>query len=30
MVLDLSDVIYFVQFAPIVLLAIEEDGCTIH
>ena len=30
MVLDLSDVIYFVLFAPIVLLAIEEDGCTIR
>ena len=29
-VLDLSDVISFVQFAPIMLLAIEEDGCTIY
>ena len=28
-VFDLSDVISFVQFAPIMLLAIEEDGCTI-
>lgn len=27
-VLDLSDVFSFVQFASIVLLAIEEDGCT--
>ena len=28
-VFDLSDVISFVRFAPIMLLAIEEDGCTI-
>ena len=28
-VLDLYDVISFVQSAPIMLLAIKEDGCTI-